>query len=70
MMKPWMRWNYIKEGFISLFWGFHYILLFGLLTSILCIGVFTSGSAIMAMCSCTRRMAKDEGVSLSIYFKL
>ena len=67
-MKRWLQWDFVKEGFINLFWGFHKLVLFGFFTLVLNIGIITIGPAFIALCSVMRKVADDSKVGIFDYF--
>lgn len=67
-LRSWLEWSFIKEGLKNLFWNFHYLVLFGIITLLSVMGIVTFGCGIMALASSTRLIANDEKIGVSYYF--
>ncbi|NLY60665.1 MAG: hypothetical protein GX054_04110, partial [Clostridiales bacterium] len=59
-LRSWLEWSFIKVGLKNLFWNFHYLVLFGIITLLSVMGIVTFGCGIMALASSTRLIANDE----------
>lgn len=68
-IRRWLGFDFVKEGFMNYLWNFHYIVLFGIITLIFCIGVITVGPALMALASSTRLIAINAKITVGYYFK-
>lgn len=66
--RRWLEFNYIVNSFKNYFWNFHYILLYGLLTMVLSLGILTAGPALIALCSSMRLISDDRKATFAYYF--
>lgn len=67
-LRRYLSFGYIRETFLTLFWEFHWILLFGMLTMLLALPIVSAGPALLALCAMMRHLARGEGVKLRDYF--
>lgn len=67
--RRWLEWVFIKEGFVNLFWNFHYAVILGIITLVLFLGVVTIGPALLALCSSMRLAAEGKAVTVEHYLR-